>query len=135
MLKGDERASEPEKSEVVGAFLFPPDKQPSVTIVPTIGALDDPAAWLSANTPEQWGFAATPDMRDDSTLVKFCLGFLVVVPFVETHMIRPSYAATATQRHGIQCFADHPLVVHIGPRDLHSQWHAARVGQHMAFDA
>ena len=51
--------------------------------MPTIGALNDPAAWFSVDNTEQWGLAAAADVGHDASCSNLAFGVRVVVALVE----------------------------------------------------
>lgn len=135
LLKGDERAGEGEKSEVVLGLSLPAHEETAISVVPAVGAFDDPAPGLAADASDQRLLAAAADVRDDSALTRFGLGLTVVVALVEAEVVRTTDAAPGAKRHGIERLGHHPLVVDVRRCDLHSDGHAARIGQDVTLDA
>jgi hypothetical protein len=113
---------------------LPAHEQSAKAVVPRVGALNDPAAWLSANASEQRRLSATTDVGDDSSTAD--CGFRVgeVVALVQAQVHRSARTARPTQDDCVQHLDDQPLVVHVGSRDLRGQRHAAPVRQDVAFD-
>jgi len=103
--------------------------------VPTVSTFNDPTARFTAHAPQQRGFASASNMRDDASRSSFSFGFVVVVSLVEAEVNGPTHPTTAAQCNSIESLSDHPLVMNVGPCDLHRERHASRVGQHVAFDA
>ncbi len=103
--------------------------------MPAVRALDDPATRLAAYASQQGLFAAATNVWSDPALSRFSLGLDVVVALVEAEVLRTTDSASDAQRYSIERRANHPLVVHVGGRDLHGDGDAACVGQDMAFDA
>jgi len=62
----DERGREVHERQVVPRFHFPSDQQRAKAIVPTVGALDDPAAGTPPHASDERGLALLPNMRRDA---------------------------------------------------------------------
>lgn len=114
---------------------FPTNQQRAKSIVPTVRALDDPATWRAAYTPEQGIFTAAPNMGDNTAAPNCRFGVAIVIAFIETQMLRTAWPAGAAQRDRVERLAHHPFIVHIGAGDDRSQRYAACVGQDVPFDA
>ena len=100
--------------------------------MPAVRALDHPATRPSALAPARL-FAASSEMWLDAAHADSGLRVIVVVALVETEVLGSTGAAGRGDDHGIERFADHPLVVDVcaGQRDADRD--AATVGQDVAF--
>jgi hypothetical protein len=62
-LKDDDGASQLNEGAVVLGLAFPADAEGAKVLMPTVGALDDPASWLAANVPDEWRLTSPPNVR------------------------------------------------------------------------
>ena len=99
--------------------------------MPTVGALDDPAA-RPAPLASTWLFTPTTQVQFDPASAHFTRGVVVVVAFVEAEIVRSTRTSWSSERHGVQRLAGHPFVVDVGASDRHGNGHAASIGQDVA---
>jgi hypothetical protein len=131
-VERNEGAGELDEGEIVLGFALPADEKTAVSVVPAVGALDDPASRFSVNTAEQRLLASPTDVGNDSTPTYLLLAVGIVVAFVEAQVLG---APWATRDHGIQGLAHHPLIVNVRAGDRNRQRHAVGVGQDVALGA
>ena len=135
LLVGDEATCELEHGEIVGRDALPADEQPSEPVVPTVGALDDPAPRFSAHAPDESRLTSSTDVWDDPATSNGGFRVSVVVALVQAQVLGASRAAWCAQHNCVQDFCNHPLVVDVCTRDHHRQGNATTVGQDVAFHA
>jgi hypothetical protein len=133
--ESDESAGEVQESKVMSANPLPAHEQRAKAVVPSVGALHDPAAWLALDAPQQRLLTAASDVRSDPASSDGRLGVGVVVTLVEAEVPGAAGAARSASDHRVERLADEPLVVDVGARDLGGQWDPPTVGQDLAFDA
>jgi hypothetical protein len=133
--EGDEGAGKVEESEVVGANALPAHEQAAKAVVPSVGALHNPAARLALHPAEQGLLAAAPDVGRDPASPNGSLRVGVVVALIEAEVHRATRAARRSHDHRVERLGDEPLVVDVGAGDLGGQRDAAAVRQDVAFDA
>jgi hypothetical protein len=133
--ESDESAGEVQETEVVSANPLPADEETAKAVVPSVGALDDPAARLALNAPQQRLLPAASDVRNDPAGSDRRLGVWVVVALVEAEVLGAARAARRTSDHRVERLADEPLVVDVGAGDLGGQRDTPTIGQDVAFDA
>ncbi len=133
LLISDESTGELEHREVVGRDSLPAHEQSPETVVPTVGALDDPAPWFPPHAAKERGLASSSDVRDDPPTAND--GFRVgkVVALVQAQMLRPSWSPRGSEHDRVEHVGHHPLVVHVGSRDQHGQGHATPIREDVAF--
>jgi hypothetical protein len=133
MPKRDDAAGELEHGKVVLSLALPAHEQASVSVVPTVRALDDPASWLAVNASEQGLLAASADVRCDSAHPNGGSGIDVVVSLVEAQVLRTTRTTRPTQHDRVEHLRHEPLVVYVRRSDQHREGNAALIGEHMSF--
>jgi hypothetical protein len=104
--------------------------------MPAIGPLNDPAPGLfSTDGTGEGGFASAANVGLDASSTGLLLRLLVVISLVEADILGPPGPTGRTHGHGIQCLADHVLVVHVGACKRNGQRYAGAVGQDVALGA
>ena len=133
LLIRDEPTGELEHREVVGRDALPAHQQPPEAVVPTVGALDDPAPGFPPHASEERGLAASSDVRDDSPTAHGGFRIGVVIALVQAQMLRASWATRGAEDDRVEHVGHHPLVVHVGAGDEHGQGHAAPIRKDVTF--
>lgn len=80
---GDDPAGQLEHGEIVGSDSLPAHEEPTKPVVRAVGALDDPAPRLSANTSEERLLSSSTDVRDDPTTANGSFRVRIVVALVQ----------------------------------------------------
>lgn len=124
-----------EKAQVVCTFALPANEQSAKTVVPAIGALDDPTTRLTLEAADQFAFTSATNVRMDASVADGLLRVPVVVALVEAEMLRTPRTARSLDHNAIERRLKAPLVVDVGAGDLHGNRDPAAIGQDMAFDA
>lgn len=124
-----------DEGEVVGGLPLVTNEQRAKTIVPTVGAFDDPAARLASGAADQRWFAAPSNVRSHSAISDLFLGVGVVVALVEAEVLRHQGTSPTAKHDRIERRAGHPLVVDVGSSHLNRERDAAPVRQDVAFCA
>jgi hypothetical protein len=119
----------------VSAAPFPAYEQATETVVPGVGALDDPAPRFAAYLSDQRRLAATSDVRSNSAKSKRRSDVRVVVALVETQVFGAPGASRAAHDDGVEHLADDVRIRHVRAGDERGDGHAASVGQDVPFDA
>ena len=122
-----------EHGEIVGRDALPADEQPSKPVVPTVGALDDPAARPSLGAAEQWCLATSADVGHDSAAADRSFGVGIVVAFVQAQVFGTSWSARRSEHDCVEHICNHPLVVDVGSGDPHGQRNAATIREDVTF--
>lgn len=65
LLQGDQTAGQVQQRAVVGALAFPADQQRAKSVVPRVGALDDPSTRAAATTAAR-RLSALTNVRPDA---------------------------------------------------------------------
>ena len=135
-LEANRRTGELNEGEMIFGGTLPPDQQPAKVVVPAISSFNDPAPrLLAADGAGEGGLSPTPNMRPDAASASLAFGLVVVVPFVQTEVLRTAGPSRRTQWNRVERPADHVHVVDVGPRERHRQRDALPVGQDVAFCA
>ena len=92
LLIRDESTGELEHREVMGRESLPAHEQPPEAVVPTVGALDDPAPGDHPHAAQEGRLATASDVRDDPPMAHGGFRVGVVVALVQAQMRRPSRA-------------------------------------------
>ena len=100
--EGDESAGEMKESQLVGADSLPAYEQTAEVVVPGVGALDHPPAWLPLDAAEKGLLAAATDVGRDPASPNSRLRIAVVVAFVEAEMPRPAWPTRGAQDHRVE---------------------------------
>jgi hypothetical protein len=119
------------KAQIVGRDPLPSDQQRAESVVPAVGAFDDPSPRLSAYAANQWSFATPANMETDAARTDDLLDVLVVVAFVEAEILRPAWSTRRPHSDGVERLGDHPFVVHVGARDGRGERDAAAIRQYV----
>lgn len=108
---------------------LPADQQGSVSVVPAVGAFDDPATGLPVDASEEWRFTATPDVGDDSSAHNSPLDVPVVVALIETAVARPLSPPRRVLRGIVQRRDRHPHVVPVRSAQREPQRNSSTICQ------
>jgi hypothetical protein len=94
-VERNEGAGELDEGEIVLGFTLPADEKTAISVVPAVGALDDPAPRFFVNTAEQRLLASPTDVGNDSTPTCLLLAVGIVVAFVEAQVFGAPWATRA----------------------------------------
>ena len=103
--------------------------------MPTIGALDNPAARPSTYASNQRRFSPSTNVRLDASSTNFRFAILIVVSLVEADVVRTARPSWFSNGNRIKRLADHPFVVDVGAGQRNANRDAATIGQYMPFSA
>ena len=114
---------------------FPAHEQATESVVPGVGALDDPAARLSAYLADERRLTASPNMRSNPAEPNRGHHVRVVVTLVEAKVLWAPRTARTAHDDGVEHLADDARVRYVRAGDQRCERHAAPVGQNVSFDA
>ena len=114
---------------------FSAHQQAAKSVVPGVGALDDPAPRLAVYLADEGLLAAASDVRSNPAKPNRGSNVWIVVPLVETQVLGPPRTARAAHDDSIEHLTDHARVRYVRAGDNGGDRHAAPVGQDVAFDA
>ena len=103
--------------------------------MPAVGSLDDPAAGTTAHAANECRLAPSTNMRLDTSSSNCSFGILVVVSLVQTDVARAAWTSWRSNRNRVERFANHPLVMDVGPGQRDANRNATPIGQYVAFGA
>lgn len=135
LSEGDQRAGQVEQALVELAGPLPPDEKSPEAVVPGIGALDDPSTGFPLRAAYKWRLSSAADVGDDTPVAYFLLGVLEVIALVEAQMLFTSWASSRSDDDSVECFAHHPLVMHVGAGQRRCDRNASPVAEDVPFDA
>lgn len=116
------------------AASFPANEQSPKTIVPGVGALNDPASRLPAHSTDEGLLAAPANVWANTAQANRGSHVWIVVTLVETEVFRSPRPTRATHDNGVEHFADYASVRNVCPCDDRCDGHAAPVGQNVPFN-
>ena len=103
--------------------------------MPTIGALDNPAARPSTYASNQRRFSPSTNVRLDASSTNFRFAILIVVSLVEADVVRTARPSWCSNGNRIKRLADHPFVVDVGARQRDANRNASAIRQYVALAA
>lgn len=133
LLERDEAARQLNHREVVLRESLPTDEQPAKTVVPTVGALDDPAPRPAAHAADERLLASSTDVRADPTTANGGFRVDVVVAFVQAQIVWTSRSARRSNHDRVEYISNHPFVVYVGSGDQRGQRNPSSVGENVTF--
>lgn len=121
--------------EIVLRLALPANEECTEAIVPTAGALDDPASCAPAHPAQERLLTLLPDVRRDAPLAYDLIAVAEVVALVETEMHRPPWPARCVQHDRVECRRQAPFVVQVGRAQDRRERDTARIGKDVPLGA
>ena len=136
MTPSDETAGELKHGEVVRGLLGPTDQNAAEAVQPGVRPFNNPASWLFPGTT--FGpclLTAGAQMQGEGELLSQGTWLVIVVPLVETKMLRPmSCRPGPTDRDGVDRGVHQFVAAGVGAIDDNAERHTATISQHGARD-
>ena len=92
--------------------------------MPAVRSLDDPTPRLPLHAADEWRFAATADVRDDSATLESALDIAVIVSLVQATVLGASLLARSVASRIVHGRDRAPLVVDVRPADPQAERYA-----------
>jgi len=113
---------------------LPADAERTEVVVPTVCALDDPAA-RPTDFAAALFLAASTEMQTDPTACHLPRGVVVIVSFVEAKIARTTRTTRSADGNLVERLPGEPLVVDVGAGQRDGDGDAAPVGEDVALRA
>ena len=128
--------NEMQQADVVGYFLFPPDKNPAVAVHPRVDSFDDPPAGSLPPTALRFLLATRANVGYVTAAASRAADRVGIVAFVAAEMLfAPASRAWSRHRNAVKRGIEETLIVYIGTRNSEANRHATSVGENRPLGA